>query len=71
MTATDLPYPTMSTVTFEQLEVNNRVPRLSRTDARVLFRSNGGYLVPTSVHADSFTFHQATGLAQEYLTVDS
>jgi hypothetical protein len=67
VTATDLPYPAMSTVTLQHLKVNNGTPSLARTDARVLLPSNGGYLVPTSFRSDSFTFVQAQGLARAYL----
>lgn len=67
VTATDLPYPSMSAPTFEDLRVNRTTPKLSQSEAKVLFPTNGGFLVPTSVRSDSFTFNQPQGLALAYL----
>ena len=44
VTATDLPYPTMSAVTFRHLMVNNAVPKLNRPG----FDGDSGYMTPTS-----------------------
>jgi len=57
----DVPYPVMSDVTFQRLEVDGQAPRLSVFNALKLTPTGGGVRVPTSVRNDSFTFSAPTG----------
>ena len=64
---TNYPYPTMSTVTFSNLMVNNGHPVLPYSDGRALISPNGVFLVPTPVTDDGFTVRSATGPQAQYL----
>jgi hypothetical protein len=63
----DLPYPVTSTVTFDHLEINGRIPKLSFAHAQALSSVSLVDLVPTPVHDDSFSLVPATGAAGLYL----
>jgi hypothetical protein len=66
-TSRDLPYPTISTVTFDHLEINGQIPRLDRARSQALSSPSGVDLVPTPVHDDSFSLVPASGAAAQFL----
>jgi hypothetical protein len=65
-----LPYPTMSFTTFTQLQIDRRVPHLHFDDAQAMSSPNGVTLIPSTVRSNQFTFHHASGAAQQYLQDD-
>lgn len=67
VTATDLPYPTMSNPVFEKMKINGHAPHLVLKNGQVLTSSNGIIRVPTAVRNDSFTFNAPTGAAAQYM----
>jgi hypothetical protein len=68
VTTIDAPYPLTSTVTFEQLKVNHRAPRLNFSDALVLSTTSHVFQVPSHPRHDGFTLRQPTGSAAQLLT---
>jgi hypothetical protein len=64
----DVPYPSLSNVAFEHIEVNRRAPRIRYSDAEVLSTSNGVSLVPTHPHNDGFALLPASPVAVQFLT---
>jgi hypothetical protein len=62
-----LPYPSMQEPTFSHLTFNLTAPTLPESSAQVLSTVSDVHLVPTSVTANQFTFHDATGAARQYL----
>jgi Peptidase A4 family len=66
-TAQDLPYPHISDVAFQRLQVNGDAPKLTMSDAQVLIASGGTIRVPTAYHDDSFSLVAPTGAAGQYL----
>jgi hypothetical protein len=64
---TDFPYPTTSTVTFSQLQLNGSEARLPLTDAQVLESPNGSVLVPSHLRDGVFSLVAPTGAAAQYL----
>ncbi len=68
---TDFPYPTTSTVTFDELRVNGDIPTLTRADGSVLMSPNGIVLVPTPVSNGGFSLVPPKGQAAQYLRVAS
>jgi hypothetical protein len=67
ITAVDAPYPDVANVTFQRMKVNDKPPRLQRSDGQVLIASSGAIRVPSPVTRDSFTFHAPRGSARQYL----
>jgi hypothetical protein len=63
----NLPYPSMSPVTFSSLEFDGGPPVLDRDDAQAMDVSDGPLLVPTVFRSDGFTVVPATGYARQYL----
>jgi hypothetical protein len=64
----DVPYPSLSTIAFQHLEVNRRPPPLRYSDAEVLSTPNDVSLVPTHPHDDGFALLPASGVAVQFLT---
>ena len=67
MATHDVPYPAMSTVTFQQLRINGGVPQLTFADAKALASNAGVDLVPTQISSDTFSLLPATGAAKQWL----
>jgi Peptidase A4 family len=67
VTTIDEPYPDISTVTLQNLQVNGEVPHLTLNDASVLSTQNGANLVPTPVRHGAFSMVPAKGAAEQYL----
>jgi hypothetical protein len=67
ITPVDAPYPDVANVVFQKLRVNDKAPRLRRSDGQVLIASTGAIRVPSPVTHDSFTFHAPHGSARQYL----
>jgi len=65
--AQDLPYPQISDVAFEDLQVNGDVPKLTTSDGQVLIASGGTIRVPGAYRDDSFRLTAPTGAAGQYL----
>jgi hypothetical protein len=63
----NLPYPSMSPVTFSSLEFDGQPAVLDRDDAQAMDVSDGPLLVPTGFRSDSFMVVPATGYARQYL----
>jgi hypothetical protein len=66
-TSQDLPYPQISDVEFQDLQVNGEAPKLSLNDGQVLIASDGTIRVPTSIRDDTFSLTAPTGAARQYL----
>lgn len=60
------PFPEMSTVTFKDLRLDDRIPRVPYRDATVLEAPNGD-LVPTRVRHDGFSLFPPSGIRHTYL----
>jgi hypothetical protein len=72
VSATDLPYPDMSLVTFDHLRVNGTSPSLTLLGGgQAMLASGGTFLVPSAVHDDAFSFSSPTGPAKSYLIAAS
>jgi hypothetical protein len=67
-TAQDLPYPDISDVTFQKLQVNGDAPKLGMSDGQVLIASDGTIRVPSAYRDDSFSLAAPTGAAGQYLS---
>jgi hypothetical protein len=63
----DIPYPSMSTVTFQHLLVDRKQPHLSYDDASNLASVNGVFLVPTRFKQDGFMLEPADPVQAQYL----
>ncbi|HTT59829.1 MAG TPA: G1 family glutamic endopeptidase [Acidimicrobiales bacterium] len=60
-------YPSLSTVSFRNMKMNDSIPRFSYADAQTLSTSNDSFYVPTHVHRDRFTLVPAQGSALAFL----
>ena len=65
---TDFPYAPTSTVSFQRVLVNDKVPRLHYSDETALSTQNGVYLVPTPMAHDGFSLAPPTGPTLQYLS---
>ncbi|MDA8033857.1 MAG: hypothetical protein M0T71_06780 [Actinomycetota bacterium] len=63
----DVPYPSLSDVTFTDLTVNGADPVLTLADGVTLMSDRGGDFVPTPVTGDTFALLPPTGYARRYL----
>jgi hypothetical protein len=61
-------YPTLSTVEFRDMKLNDSIPQFNYADAQTLSTYNDTFYVPTHVHRDHFTLVPATGSALNFLT---
>jgi hypothetical protein len=61
-------YPTLSTVGFRDMKLNDSIPHFRYADAQTLSTYNDTFYVPTRVHRDRFTLKPATGSALAFLT---
>ncbi len=66
-TSEDIPYPELSTVTFQSLKVNGAAPTLNLKDGQVLVSSDGTISVPTPLVNDAFSLAPPRGVARQYL----
>jgi hypothetical protein len=66
-TSQDIPYPQLSTLTFDHLMVNGVAPALNLRDGQVLISSGGSINVPTPVVNDAFSLRAPSGAALQYL----
>jgi hypothetical protein len=65
--AKDVPYPTLSNVSFQDLTFNGKVPRLGLDNGSVLITSDGFVRVPSAVVDGAFTLTAPTGNRRQYL----
>lgn len=69
--AVDLPYPTMSSVEFEDLRVDTQAPSLYLSNGATLLANGGAFLVPSAVRHDAFSLRPPSGAAESYLVAAS
>jgi Peptidase A4 family len=67
LSSRDVPYPIMTNVEFQNLQVNGKSPQLNLNDGLVLMASTGEIRVPTAIHNDAFTFTAPRGAQDQYL----
>jgi hypothetical protein len=65
--AQDEPYPVTTLVQFTDVRVDDLIPTLLYSQARVLSSDEGIYLVPTRFRDDGFAVPPAQGAARQYL----
>jgi hypothetical protein len=61
-------YPTLSTVTFEKMTLNNAIPKFEFQYAETLSTQNDTFFVPTHVKHDQFSLVPASGSALTFLS---
>jgi hypothetical protein len=64
----DIPYADTSPIRFQDVRVNDVVPRFHYRDEGALSTQDGVYLVPTSFVGDSFSLVRPTGAALQYIS---
>jgi len=69
--SSDVPYPTVATVSFGHVLENGRAPVLVRADGTILMSPNGFVAVPTPEADDGFSVVPPQGEAARYLRVAS
>jgi hypothetical protein len=67
VTPVDLPYPKMSNVSFDDVQVNNTTPSLNLRYGQILMASGGTILVPGPFQNDEFSLLSPTGVEKQYL----
>lgn len=67
VSASDVPYPRLSTVQFRALRLDGRSPHLVRENGTTLITNGDGVFVPTPVRRDGFVLVRPTGAARRYL----
>jgi hypothetical protein len=61
-------YPTLSSVTIENMMLNHQTPKFSFQDAQTLSTQNDTFFVPTHVRHDEFSLVATNGTALAFLT---
>ncbi len=61
-------YPSLSSVVFRDMKLNDSIPQFNYADAQTLSTYNDTFYVPTHVHRDRFTLVPATGSALTFLS---
>jgi hypothetical protein len=61
-------YPTLSSVSIENMKLNNAVPKFTFQEAQTLSTQNDTFFVPTHVRHDEFALVPASGSALTFLS---
>jgi Peptidase A4 family len=64
----DVPYPSLSNVTFQKLRLNGHSPHLDINDASVLSASATRSFIPSAIDHDGFVLRPAVGSKLQYLS---